>query len=380
MSAFGSGLRSRYDGVSPSRSQNSLQRHPLSQALFAAQVSLERQRAERSGRVIALMLVSGADVLTHLPRGGREGQLLDLLLSSTRVTDIVGWYETEVVAGVVLTEFGRCEIHQALNCIRTRMIACMQRHAPGRELDSVRIRFTIFPKPVDSGRCETVLDPAFYPELKTLQRPTWREATKRLLDVAGSVSAVMAFSPVFTLIAIAIRITSHGPALYRQERIGQFGVPFTMYKFRTMKFKARPDVHQQYMKEFIEGRTNREDQAGLYKIYNDPRVTWLGRFLRKASLDELPQFLNVLRGDMSLVGPRPPLRYEIEAYEAWHRRRLFEAKPGLTGLWQVTGRSRTRFDEMVRLDLRYARKQSVWLDLELLFRTMRVLISDQGAR
>jgi lipopolysaccharide/colanic/teichoic acid biosynthesis glycosyltransferase len=147
-----------------------------------------------------------------------------------------------------------------------------------------------------------------------------------------------------------------------------------------MQHNADPSIHENYVKQFISGKADTAETSGIYKLQGDSRVTRLGKFLRKTSLDEFPQFFNVLKGDMSLVGPRPPLRYETAAYEHWHRRRLLEAKPGLTGLWQVTGRSKTRFDDMVRLDLRYAAKQSFWVDLSLLVKTVRVLISDEGAR
>jgi lipopolysaccharide/colanic/teichoic acid biosynthesis glycosyltransferase len=146
-----------------------------------------------------------------------------------------------------------------------------------------------------------------------------------------------------------------------------------------MTSKADPDRHKKFVEQFISGKTDCAGSTGIYKMTDDPRITPLGKFLRRTSLDELPQFFNVLRGEMSLVGPRPPLLYELQAYEPWHRRRLLEAKPGLTGLWQVSGRSQTKFNEMVRLDLRYARAQTLWVDLTLIFKTLRVLIADKGA-
>ena len=152
-----------------------------------------------------------------------------------------------------------------------------------------------------------------------------------------------------------------------------------MYKFRTMRSNAGTAIHEDYVREFISGRTRADENNGIYKLTSDPRVTPLGKFLRKTSLDELPQFWNVLCGSMSLVGPRPPLRYELDVYEPWHRRRLLDSKPGLTGLWQVNGRSRTRFDDMVRLDLRYAKKQSLLFDFTLLMKTVRTLIADDDA-
>jgi lipopolysaccharide/colanic/teichoic acid biosynthesis glycosyltransferase len=156
-----------------------------------------------------------------------------------------------------------------------------------------------------------------------------------------------------------------------------------MIKFRTMQVDADPRIHQQYVEKFIGSSAasgaDKVDTNVVFKIVDDPRVTSIGHFLRKSSLDEFPQFWNVLKGDMSLVGPRPPLVYEVAKYKRWHRRRVLEAKPGITGLWQVTGRSRTTFDEMVRLDLRYARSHSVWTDLKILLATPRAVISGKGA-
>jgi lipopolysaccharide/colanic/teichoic acid biosynthesis glycosyltransferase len=150
-----------------------------------------------------------------------------------------------------------------------------------------------------------------------------------------------------------------------------------MLKFRTMKVDADESIHKQYVTQFIHDGVAAE--GGVFKIVNDPRITSIGHFLRRASLDELPQFWNVFQGDMSLVGPRPPLSYEVENYKRWHRRRLLEAKPGITGLWQVTGRSRTTFEDMVRLDLRYAKSHTVWTDVKILLATPRAVITGKGA-
>jgi lipopolysaccharide/colanic/teichoic acid biosynthesis glycosyltransferase len=198
---------------------------------------------------------------------------------------------------------------------------------------------------------------------------------------------------VFLVIAALIKWTSKGPVFFRQERVGQHAKPFTMLKFRTMRVDAGHELHQQYVSQFIqnghaktaESRAAEPKPASestsqpVFMIVNDPRVTPLGHFLRRSSLDELPQFWNVLIGEMSLVGPRPPLPYEVKVYKRWHRRRLFVAKPGITGLWQVTGRSRTTFDEMVRLDIRYAKNPSVWTDVKILLATPRAVISGNGA-
>jgi lipopolysaccharide/colanic/teichoic acid biosynthesis glycosyltransferase len=151
-----------------------------------------------------------------------------------------------------------------------------------------------------------------------------------------------------------------------------------------MRTDCDSKIHEKYVSQFIAGKVDGKSDAGqaavpVFKLQKDPRITPVGRFLRKTSLDELPQFWNVLRGDMSLVGPRPPIAYEFRAYDVWHRRRVLEIKPGITGLWQVEGRSRTCFDDMVRLDLRYARTWSVWLDLRILLRTPGAVILGDGA-
>jgi lipopolysaccharide/colanic/teichoic acid biosynthesis glycosyltransferase len=207
---------------------------------------------------------------------------------------------------------------------------------------------------------------------------TASEAIKRGLDILCSLTLLLLLVPLIALIAILVKLGSPGPALFRQVRIGQTMKPFTMLKFRTMYVGVDHRVHHQFVSAFIKGG-EMSGGAGFFKLTNDPRITPIGRILRKTSLDELPQLWNVLRGDMSLVGPRPPLPYEIEEYKPWHRRRLLEAKPGITGLWQVAGRSRTTFDDMVRLDLRYAGSRSLWIDLKILLATPAAVISGKGA-
>ncbi len=190
-----------------------------------------------------------------------------------------------------------------------------------------------------------------------------------------------AFSPLFLLIAAMVKLKSAGPVFFRQVRLGEMAKPFTILKFRTMYVDVDHALHHQFVTQFIKssGQAAEPGNSDLFKLTNDPRITPVGRLLRKTSLDELPQLWNVLRGDMSLVGPRPPLPYEFEQYEPWHRRRVLEAKPGITGLWQVAGRSRTTFDEMVRLDLRYAKTCSLWTDIKILMATPAAVISGKGA-
>jgi lipopolysaccharide/colanic/teichoic acid biosynthesis glycosyltransferase len=202
------------------------------------------------------------------------------------------------------------------------------------------------------------------------------------MDVIGSLGALVLFSPILLLLAVIVKLTSRGPIFFRQERIGQYGKRFTFLKFRSMYFGNDSTIHQQYIQDLISGSASRENgDVGrtVYKLMKDPRVTPFGRFLRKSSLDELPQLFNVLLGQMSLVGPRPPIPYEFACYDVWHKPRLLAVKPGITGLWQVEGRSRVPFDTMVRLDLQYARSWSLWLDIKILLQTPRAVLMGEGA-
>jgi exopolysaccharide biosynthesis polyprenyl glycosylphosphotransferase len=201
---------------------------------------------------------------------------------------------------------------------------------------------------------------------------------KRAVDVLFSFAVMVLGLPFYALIAALIKLTSEGPVLFVQDRVGTDGRPFKFYKFRTMLVDCTDAQHRNFAEDFIKGRLmNDEENGRVYKIKNDPRVTAIGRFLRRTSLDELPQFINVLRGDMTLVGPRPPLAYELAHYKEWHRGRL-AVKPGLTGLWQVSGRSTVPFDEMVMLDLYYIENWSLALDMKIILRTVPVMVFGLG--
>lgn len=196
-------------------------------------------------------------------------------------------------------------------------------------------------------------------------------AAKRVMDVVGAAGALLLLTPVLVLIALAVRLTSRGPIIFRQERIGRGQRPFSMFKFRTMVQGAEELKAELYhLNEFAGGR--------MFKIAADPRVTPIGRFLRATSLDELPQFVNVLRGEMSIVGPRPLIREEDDAVLGWHRTRL-DITPGLTGPWQVMGRQHVSFDEMVKLDYLYVAEWSFWHDVKLAIRTLPVMLRRTGA-
>lgn len=198
----------------------------------------------------------------------------------------------------------------------------------------------------------------------------WNLALKRAIDVVVSAATLLLLSPLILLIAALIKLESPGPALFRQTRMGRNGKPFTFYKFRSM----RPEAEE----ALSELRDLDEAEGVFFKIREDPRCTHVGRVLRRLSLDELPQMYNILRGEMSLVGPRPALPREVERYEEWHRRRL-GVLPGLTGLWQVMGRSDLVFDEMVMLDLFYIENWSLWLDLKIMLMTIPTVLSGKGA-
>jgi exopolysaccharide biosynthesis polyprenyl glycosylphosphotransferase len=203
---------------------------------------------------------------------------------------------------------------------------------------------------------------------------------KRTFDILISAASITFLFPIWLLIALLIKLDSKGPIFYTQERVGMDGRLFLVFKFRTMKAGADSETHRQYQKAFIEGRAEANLGDGgkpTYKLLADPRITRVGKLLRRTSLDEVPQLLNVLMGDMSVVGPRPPIPYEVEAYELWHRKRL-DMKPGLTGLWQVSGRNRLPFEEMVRLDLFYIENWSLLLDLKIILRTGLVMIGGEG--
>ena len=215
-------------------------------------------------------------------------------------------------------------------------------------------------------------------EARKAPRPIY-DIAKRCMDitVAGTMLAIL--SPFAAAIALAIRLDSPGPAVFKQERVGRDKRRFTMYKFRSMRTDADPAIHQAYVEQWALGKAaDGEGKSAVFKITTDPRITRVGRWLRKTSVDELPQLLNVLKGDMSLIGPRPALGYELKLYRPWQERR-FEALPGLTGLWQVTGRSKVSFEGMVRLDLLYLRRRSLWLDIKILLQTPRAVFSGEGA-
>jgi exopolysaccharide biosynthesis polyprenyl glycosylphosphotransferase len=352
---------------------------------FIRMLCLERKRTERSGKPFMLMLIAKADLVQSSVGQATAYQIMQAVSASTRETDTLGWYEYGKTLAILFTEIGPPEVNAHL--IIGKITTALQRVLGFEEFDSVRITFHVFPDRADKESKEADPDDLhliFYPD-SSAQQDSRRGARlfKRSVDVLGSLFLLAALWPAFLVIALMVRLTSQGPVLFRQNRVGQHGNYFTFLKFRSMYSNNDPKIHQEYVARLIEGKADRKQagdgKTGVYKLTNDPRITPLGRFLRKTSLDELPQLLNVLIGNMSLVGPRPPVPYEFQRYDIWHRRRVLEVKPGITGLWQVMGRSKTTFDEMVRLDLKYAKAWSIWLDLKILLRTPMVVVLGDGA-
>jgi lipopolysaccharide/colanic/teichoic acid biosynthesis glycosyltransferase len=213
----------------------------------------------------------------------------------------------------------------------------------------------------------------------TDRRLTATDVACRAMDVVASLVLLVILSPLLLLIALAIRVESEGPAIFRQRRLGVGLKPFTVNKFRTMRSGVSHDVHKQFVLSLIAGTEPPQTDGGpRFKLNSDDRVTRIGKFLRRTSLDELPQLWNVVRGDMSLVGPRPPVQYEVEHYPPhWFER--FAVKPGVTGLWQVSGRSELTPEQMIRLDLDYVERRSLWLNIWILLRTLPAVLSLRGA-
>lgn len=361
-----------------------MDRSTLDEESFRRMIMVERKRTERSQVQFLLMLVevdpgSGSD-----KRVKALSSTIESLHSCTRDTDIVGWYQTRVSIGVIFTSLDAESRASILNTILKRVSTSFKDHLTDEEFSQIKISFHFFPDDWDETGKDRSNNPALYPDLATTGKTKRRLLVmKRLVDIIGAGILLILCSPIFLACALAVRLTSKGPILFRQPRVGQHGKCFTFYKFRSMFVNNDETVHKEYVVKLISSQAElmpaAEKSEGVFKLTKDRRITPVGRCLRRSSLDELPQLLNVLKGDMSLVGPRPPIPYELAVYQTWHRRRLLEVKPGITGLWQVTGRSQVSFDEMVRLDLRYAMSWSLWLDAKILLRTPMAVIKGSGA-
>lgn len=390
--------------LNSSGQSNSMQQRLLDEKTFAEMLHYERERVERNGGSFSCIYI---DFL--FSNGTNKNIVYDIterIIVSLRILDRVGIIKNNVICLLLpeTTEQGAYKVIQKLKRIINT----------DDSVPSYNITFCSYPDQQACGTSNITPDtkktmvgsrPALvkmeYSEMAgigeaitidqnlvfAIQNLTYglsrRRYCKRLIDIFGALCGIILLSPVMILIAIIIKITSKGPVFFRQTRLGYQGQSFTFFKFRSMYADCKDELHKEYLKKFIAGsidETNMGSQnSPYYKMKHDPRVTPFGKLIRKTSLDELPQFFNVLSGQMSLVGPRPPIPYEVADYESWHRKRVLDVKPGITGLWQTKGRSRTTFDEMVRLDLYYAKNWNIRLDMKIIFNTFKAVFTGFGA-
>ena len=344
-------------------------------------VTRERKRADRSGRAMALLLIGAQDRRENT--SALFAAIAHALSAIKSDIDIVGWVERGAIMGLIVPEIDTADLASTCERLESEFRTEIMHRLEGELTERLSISLRVHPEPPQLGDDEReAVDPFLYPELHGQQdRGTIFQVLKRGMDILGSLALLLLLSPLLLAIAGLVKLSSRGPVLFHQMRIGQMLKPFMMCKFRSMYANAGHGIHHDYVSWFItsSGKGQKQEKNKIFKLTNDPRITPIGHFLRKTSLDELPQLWNVLIGEMSLVGPRPPLWYEVQQYKPWHRHRVLDAKPGITGLWQVTGRSRTTFDEMVRLDLRYARGRSLWADIKILLATPAAVIKGKGA-
>jgi len=353
----------------------------LDEGLFKDTITRERKRTERSGLAMALLLLGAQDASAD--RSQMVSGFVEALSEVGSDTDVLGWFEDRNLLGLLLLDVDPTGLAQVCERVEADCRRAVSSRFGREAAGGVSIRLRVYPEASQGEKDEAYdEDPFLFPEVPARRRAAASSRlVKRSFDVLVSGVLLTLLSPVFLVLACLVKLSSPGPVIFRQTRVGQKMQPFVMCKFRSMYTGADQSLHQHYVSWFITSSTEARAKEGqtFFKMTRDPRITPIGDVLRKTSLDELPQLWNVFRGDMSLVGPRPPLRYELQQYKSWHRHRVLEAKPGITGLWQVTGRSRTTFDEMVRLDLRYARAQSLWADIKILLATPAEVIRGKGA-
>jgi lipopolysaccharide/colanic/teichoic acid biosynthesis glycosyltransferase len=419
---FSNNKRSKYFNLFQAELDGSL----LSADQFSDRMRQERLRSERSGSPLSLVVIDSIKMLDFLMEKNSVSRrrftryIAGVLKNSIRQSDVKGWYDKGKIALLTLDTDETGARALAINLHNKILDYNGRKHAihdndlwqfvnisslqvgvnyfangaeskaqPSTSQQSYRMEFSL----PQSDETATLLStgaadlavtewPFAFEILNQSQMRDLQLKLKRLLDIVGSLIGIVLSAPLMLIISVLIELTSPGPILFRQERLGFLGKPFTFLKFRSMKVDCDESVHQEYVTCLIKGEKEAinkgTDDKPLFKITDDPRITLFGKFLRKSSLDELPQFFNVLKGDMSLVGPRPPIPYECDVYERWHCRRVLEVKPGITGLWQVSGRSSVTFEEMVRLDLSYVRNWSLWLDIKIILKTFWAVLSTKG--
>jgi exopolysaccharide biosynthesis polyprenyl glycosylphosphotransferase len=346
--------------------------HLLPKSEFLGRLRVEKRRVDRSKAPLSVALFYFRQKEEYARNIIHD--FLTSLQRSTRESDIKGWIDRDVI-GLILPDTDEKGVNR-----------CVEKIANGNGDLNYSVITGTYPNQIfQKLLTEEEGSPELFPlDLDgPMESHGFQIALKRGMDILGSLVGLILFSPLMLATAIAIKMTSPGPIIFTQSRLSMKGARFPFYKFRSMYWDVDDKIHREYVTDLIKGNLDKINQGNaegpLYKMKSDPRVTWVGRIIRKTSIDELPQFFNVLKGEMSLVGPRPPLHYEVEKYEPWHLRRILDVKPGITGLWQVGGRSTISFNEMIRLDLRYAQNWSLWLDLKILFKTVRALIPSKGA-
>ena len=358
--------------------------HP--EKYFLNFLRLERKRSERSHRPFMLVVIGLKGFQRTAERREVIKDITSVLSSTTRDIDMKGWYKQNESIGIIFNEISaniqsfQTDQQHTLN----KVWGNLTEYLGLARFDRLELSYQIFPG--DFVTLPKVKPGDVSQHLNLFSPPPAKKAAftiKRIIDIIGSLSAIVLFTPVFLLVAAIIKLNSKGSVFFKQERVGLYGKKFMFLKFRSMYSNNDPTIHKEFVRNLIQGcNTDHEkntQNVKNFKIKDDPRVTSIGKFLRKTSIDELPQFFNVLMGDMSLVGPRPPIPYECEDYDIWHRSRVLDMKPGITGLWQVDGRSATSFDDMVRMDIKYIREWSLLLDIKIIVKTPLVVLTCRGA-
>jgi len=399
---------------------------------FKLRLAIEKRRSERTDNKSSIIFMNVKSLLGNNGNNSAFGiyNIVKIICDNIRVTDVVTMYRKPYIL-ILLVD---ADCHGAQCACRRLVRKMMERFSsnpllhqkdfhikilsfPERKVDSTKLEGTPI-KQVTSGQLRRYSDvkqdnrirfkkeysknlslciSSFNGSVIAMQMEKiffwdqdliskyiiwWKKTTKKMMDLIVAVTALGLLLPFMGIIAIGVKISSPGPVLFKQRRVGYKGELFTFLKFRSMFMDSKDNIHQDYVRKLIHGENEQinmgSDKDPCYKLKNDARITPFGRILRKTSLDELPQFFNVLKGEMSLVGPRPPIPYEVNEYKNWHYRRILNVKPGITGLWQVSGRNRTSFDEMVRLDIKYAENWTLKMDFKIILKTILVVFSADG--
>jgi lipopolysaccharide/colanic/teichoic acid biosynthesis glycosyltransferase len=347
------------------------------QSYFRTMLNFEIRRTERSKKPFLLVLISINEALINSIDRDSLTKFRDTFDTITRETDIKGWYRENKTIGIIYTDMSVESRDLILKKVKDGLKKVFGHTIPHHAF----IKTFLYPEDIGKEDVRDSVDSldALPHHTNTGTPQLIAHAFKRIIDIVGSIVGILLFSPALIIIPIIIKVTSKGPVFFKQNRVGYNGQTIKMLKFRSMHVNNDSSIHKKFMLDFIKNQGMVNGETKIFKMVNDPRITPIGRLLRKTSLDELPQFFNVLFGNMSLVGPRPAIPYETKEYDAWHKRRFLGVKPGITGFWQVYGRSTTAFDAMIRMDIHYCRNWTPLMDLKLLFITPFTLFTAKGA-